>query len=56
MENNQSNRVSYLRFFAMIGTSMVIMYILMYVNSYQILDGVYPFWWTLNYEADGNRP
>ncbi|MCA9945778.1 MAG: DUF305 domain-containing protein [Anaerolineales bacterium] len=38
MEHKESNRVSYLRFFAMIGTSMVIMYILMYVNSYQILD------------------
>ena len=38
MEHNESNQVSYLRFFAMIGTSMVIMYVLMYVNSYQILD------------------
>jgi hypothetical protein len=38
MEHKENNRVSYLRFFAMIGTSMVIMYILMYVNSYQILD------------------
>ncbi len=37
MEQNH-NQQSYLRFFAMIGTSMVIMYILMYVNSYQILD------------------
>ncbi|MAT96677.1 MAG: DUF305 domain-containing protein [Anaerolineaceae bacterium] len=39
MENNHDNKHgSYLRFFAMIGTSMVIMYILMYLNSYQILD------------------
>jgi FlaA1/EpsC-like NDP-sugar epimerase len=37
-KNNKENQVSYLRFFAMIGTSMIIMYILMYVNSYQILD------------------
>jgi FlaA1/EpsC-like NDP-sugar epimerase len=38
VEHNQSNQVSYLRFFAMIATSMIIMYFLMYVNSYQILD------------------
>ncbi|MDX1614495.1 MAG: DUF305 domain-containing protein [Candidatus Promineifilaceae bacterium] len=39
MESKQHNQpVSYLRFFAMILTSMVVMYILMYVNSYQILD------------------
>lgn len=38
MEQNHNQQSSYLRFFAMIGTSMVIMYILMYVNSYQILD------------------
>ena len=38
MEQKERNQVSYLRFFAMIGTSMVIMYILMYANSYQILD------------------
>lgn len=39
MENSHENKHgSYLRFFAMIGTSMVIMYILMYLNSYQILD------------------
>lgn len=34
---NHSNQGSYLRFFAMIATSMVIMYLLMYLNSYQIL-------------------
>ena len=28
----------YIRFFAMIATSMVVMYVLMYLNSYQILD------------------
>lgn len=37
-QQNRRNPVSYLRFFAMIGTSMIIMYLLMYVNSYQILD------------------
>ena len=35
-QNNQ--RGNYLRFFAMIGTSMIIMYFLMYLNSYKILD------------------
>lgn len=35
MENNEGN---YLRFFAMIVTSMVVMHILMYVNSYQIIE------------------
>lgn len=38
MKQNNSKNVSYLRFFAMIGTSMIIMYFLMYLNSYQILD------------------
>ncbi len=38
MEQSHSKQGSYLRFFAMIGTSMVIMYFLMYLNSYQILD------------------
>jgi FlaA1/EpsC-like NDP-sugar epimerase len=38
MEQNHSKQGSYLRFFAMIGTSMVIMYFLTYLNSYQILD------------------
>ena len=36
MENNKQG--NYLKFFAMIGTSMVVMYGLMYLNSYQILD------------------
>lgn len=35
-ETGQSG--SYLKFLAMIGTSMVAMFFLMYVNSYQILD------------------
>ena len=38
MEQNHSKQGNYLRFFAMIVTSMVIMYFLMYLNSYQILD------------------
>jgi hypothetical protein len=37
-ENKQGHHGSYKRFFAMIGTSMVAMFILMYVHSYQILD------------------
>lgn len=35
---NHQEQGNYLRFFAMIGTSMVIMFFLMYLNSYQILD------------------
>lgn len=38
MNENNSHQESYLRFFAMIGTSMVAMFFLMYLNSYQILD------------------
>jgi hypothetical protein len=38
MEQNHNKKGNYLRFFAMVGTSMVIMYFLMYLNSYQILD------------------
>lgn len=34
---------NYLRFFVMIGTSMVAMYVLMYTNSYQIIDH---FWFS----------
>ncbi|HMB92533.1 MAG TPA: DUF305 domain-containing protein [Rhodothermales bacterium] len=37
-ENQQGHHGSYAKFFAMIGTSMVAMFILMYVHSYQILD------------------
>jgi len=38
MKNDQNNSGSYLKFFAMISTAMVAMFILMYTNSYQILD------------------
>lgn len=37
MENNQGTHGSYKKFFAMIGTSMVAMFFLMYLNSYEIL-------------------
>lgn len=37
MEKNHSEKGNYLRFFTMIGTSMVAMFFLMYVHSYQIL-------------------
>jgi FlaA1/EpsC-like NDP-sugar epimerase len=37
MENKQDNMGNYTKFFSMIGTSMVLMYILMYLNSYDIL-------------------
>ncbi len=38
MKNNQKMPGSYSRFFAMIGTAMVAMFLLMYTHSYQILD------------------
>ena len=38
MEQTPEKQGNYLRFFAMIGTSMVVMFFLMYLNSYQILD------------------
>jgi membrane-bound ClpP family serine protease len=38
MKNDQNNSGSYLKFFAMISTAMVAMFILMYTNSYQLLD------------------
>lgn len=37
-KNSHSSRGNYLKFFTMIGASMVIMYFLTYLNSYQILD------------------
>jgi FlaA1/EpsC-like NDP-sugar epimerase len=37
MEQDKPMQGNYPRFFAMIATSMVIMYLLMYLNSYQIL-------------------
>lgn len=38
MENNQGTHASYKRFFAMIGTAMVAMFLLTYLNSYQLVD------------------
>lgn len=38
MKNNQGTHGGYTRFFAMIGTSMIAMFFLMYLNSYQLLD------------------
>lgn len=38
MEQNHHEPGSYLRFFTMIGTSMVAMFFLMYLHSYQILE------------------
>lgn len=38
MQNNQSMHGSYLRFFAMIGTAMIAMVILMYTHSYKIIE------------------
>lgn len=38
MENENKNHGSYGRFFAMIATAMVAMFLLSYTNSYQILD------------------
>ncbi|MFP8489204.1 DUF305 domain-containing protein [Gracilimonas sp. Q87] len=38
MENEKNMSGSYLRFFAMIGTAMVAMFILMYAHSYQIFN------------------
>ena len=38
MEPENQKGQNYLKFFAMIGTSMVVMYFITYLNSYQILD------------------
>lgn len=38
MEQKHNDQGNYLRFFAMIGTSMVVMFFLMYLHSYQLLD------------------
>lgn len=38
MQDDSGHRSSYTRFFAMIGTAMVVMFGFMYLNSYQILD------------------
>lgn len=37
-QQNQDNRGTYLKFLAMIATSIVVMYLLTYLNSYQIID------------------
>ena len=37
-DENHNKQGNYLKFFAMIGTSMVVMYLLTYLNSYQIID------------------
>ncbi len=43
METKENTHSSYLKFFAMIGTSMVAMFFLMYANSYQIIQH---FWFS----------
>jgi hypothetical protein len=43
MENKLDSSKNYLKFFAMIGTSMIAMFFLMYTHSYQIIDH---FWFS----------
>lgn len=43
MENGQNNGKAYGKFFAMIATSMMAMFLLMYTHSYQIIDH---FWFS----------
>lgn len=43
METGEKKHGNYLKFFAMIATSMVAMFFLMYTNSYQIIDH---FWFS----------
>ncbi|MCP9200597.1 DUF305 domain-containing protein [Gramella sp. GC03-9] len=43
MENKHNNKGKYGKFFAMIATSMVAMFFLMYTHSYQIIDH---FWYS----------
>jgi hypothetical protein len=43
METKEKKHSNYLKFFAMIATSMVAMFFLMYANSYQIIDH---FWFS----------
>lgn len=43
MENNQNMNKNYVKFLAMIGTSMIAMFFLMYTHSYQIIDH---FWFS----------
>jgi hypothetical protein len=41
MERKQSAHGSYTKFFAMLGTSMVAMFFLMYLNAYPLLEHVW---------------
>ena len=43
MENEQNSKKKYGKFFAMIATSMIAMFFLMYTHSYQIIDH---FWFS----------
>ena len=43
METKEKKHGNYLKFFAMIATSMIAMFFLMYLNSYQIIDH---FWFS----------
>ena len=43
MEPNQEKGNNYFKFFAMIATSMVAMFFLMYAHSYQVIDH---FWYS----------
>lgn len=43
METKEKSHSNYIKFFAMIGTSMIAMFFLMYTNSYQIIDH---FWFS----------
>ena len=42
-KGHKEKQGNYLKFLAMIGTSMLVMYFLMYLNSYQIIDH---FWFS----------
>jgi hypothetical protein len=43
MQSDKNKHGKYLKFFAMIGTSMIAMYFLMYTNSYEIIEH---FWYS----------
>ncbi len=43
METNQTKNSNYVKFFAMIATSMIAMFFLMYTHSYQVIDH---FWFS----------
>lgn len=38
MKNKENKRGNYMQFFTMIATSMLVMFLFMYLNSYQIID------------------